>query len=297
MDWKPAKVLGMVVGMLIILTILGIDLFLIRNIAGQPFGLNLYLTMLLTICTLPLLALWIYWYYGLATLRYHLDRNELVIISGTTRYAIPLQSIRRIRRGNEYTETAHFRGIVWSGYMRGRTQSAEVGPIEIHSTQPLTRQLVVETDNQCYGISPRHTDRFLDDFDRRCALGVMRESEPAKTRVGLAALPLWRDRGFWALWIAVFITNAALFGMIAERYTSLAARLSIHSNLPGQVALIIPKSGILIVPAIGAVVLVIDSILGILLHHRERVGAWLISLVALGIQGVLWVAALGIVGI
>jgi len=297
MVWKPPRILGMIVGILLILTLTGIDLYLIQEMSGQPFGLNLFLTVLVTILTLPYVGLWLYWTYHLFTLRYYLDRNEFVILSGSTRQAIPMQTIRRITRGSDHTETAHFRGVVWPGYMWGRTELADLGTLSIHSTQPLARQLILETDEGCYGISPAQVERFLEDFERRRSLGIMRESQPSETRIGLAALPLWRDGHYWALLALAFGANAALFGWIAERYSSLATRLSIHSSVPGQVGMIIPKSSLLIVPAIGALALVVDGLIGVVLHHRERVGAWLMGLVALGIQGVLWVAAVGIVGL
>lgn len=297
MVWKPPRTLGIGVGIVLILTLTGIDLYLIQKISGQPFGLNLVLTVLLMCLMFLFTGLWFYWIYHLFTLRYYLDRNEFVILSGTTRQVIPMQYIRRITRGSDHTAAAHFRGVVWPGYMWGRTELADLGNLSIHSTQPLVCQLIVETDEGCYGISPGHAERFLEDFERRRTLGIMRESQPSETRFGLAALPLWRDKYYWALLALAFGANASLFGWIAERYPSMATRLSVHGSVPGQVGMIIPKSSLLIVPAIGALALVVDGLIGMVLHHRERVGAWLMGLVALGIQGVLWVAALGIVGL
>ena len=61
MVWKPAKTLGLAVGLIIVLTIVGIDAFFVQSMIGQRLDFNLYVTALLFVLSLPLLVLWIYW--------------------------------------------------------------------------------------------------------------------------------------------------------------------------------------------------------------------------------------------
>jgi hypothetical protein len=47
----------------------------------------------------------------------------------------------------------------------------------------------------------------------------------------------------------------------------------------------------LALPAMGALALVVNSLLGLLLHRRERLGAYLLAGMAFSVQAILWLAA------
>ena len=79
MVWRPAKAMGLIVGVIVLLTILGLQVFLVQSMVSQRPGSMLFLTALLLLGSLPLLVLWSYWYYELISLRYYLDRKRQLI--------------------------------------------------------------------------------------------------------------------------------------------------------------------------------------------------------------------------
>jgi hypothetical protein len=294
MVWKPTKVLGAIVGLIILLTIVGVDRFLIENMFNQGLSLNLYFTALLFILSLPIVAIWLYWYIGFLTLRYHMDRNALTIVSATGRQVIPLQTIQRIVAGHELTVSQNFRGIGWPGYLKGTMRLKGLGMVWVHSTEPLERQLVVVTDTLSYGISPMRRQEFLEDFEARRSLGPIRELHPELEPARLVTWPIWHDRWLWAILLVAMLGNAALFGFIAGRWGDLPERLPLHFDAQGIVDRIDSKNDLLLVPAIGALTLLTNTVLGILLHRQECLGSFLLAFSAMGIQCILWVATLGI---
>lgn len=290
MVWKPAKTLGLIGGLVIVLAIIGVDLFLLQSVWGRGFNLNSYLSTLLLILSGPLLILWVYWYYGLLTLHYWLDRNGLVIACGTVRYIVPMEAIEGIIPGSELKVLQSFRGIGWPGYLRGQVYVEGLGLVLVHATEPLERQLVVVTDSLCYGISPRDEARFLEDFALRRALGPVRSLPQTVRYARLISLPVWRDRAFWASLILAAIACAALFGLLASRYGALPERIPIHFDAQGEADRIAAKQGLLLIPWIGALTLGVNGLLGLVLHHHERWGARLLAGMSLMIQVVLWIA-------
>jgi len=296
MAWKPDKALGLGVGLVVLLVIIGVEVFLVRSMIGQPPGLNLYVVALLFVLSLPLLVLWLYWYYGLATLRYTMDRDALVIACGASRYVVPMDAIRRVVPGNEVEIAKGFQGVGWPGYLMGSLRLKDLGLVLVASTEPLHRQLVVVTDRLCYGVSPRQPGQFLADLAARQALGPLHAVEQAVEHVSIAAAPVWRDRWFWALVLLAFVANAALFGVIALRYPALPERLPLHFDAQGLVDRVGFKSGLIVVPTIGALSLAANGVLGTVLYGRERLAAYLLVGMAVVLQVVLWVAALGILG-
>ena len=296
MAWKPDKALGLGVGLVVVLVIIGMEVFLLQSTLDQPPGLNLYVIALLFVLSLPLLVLWLYWYYGLATLGYTMDRDALVIACGASRYVVPMEAIRRVVRGDEVEISQGFRGVGWPGYLMGSLRLKDLGLLLVASTEPLERQLVVVTDRLCYGISPRRPEQFIADLAARQALGPLHPAEQAVEYVSFVAAPVWRDRWFWGTVLLAFIANAALFGVIALRYPALPERLPLHFDVQGMVDRVGFKSGLIVVPTIGALSLAANGVLGTILHGRERLAAYLLAGMAVALQVVLWIAALGILG-
>ena len=297
MAFEPAKTLGLVVGLIILLTIVAVDLFLIDWTLRQHFDLGSYLTGLLLVFSLPLLALLGYWYYGLLALRYYLDRNALVIGCGAFRRVVPLDSIVSIVPGSQVTVSRGFRGIGWPGYLRGRMRLRGLGVILVHSSEPLDRQLVVVTRSGCYGISPQDTQLFSEALWVRRTLGPTRVVERTVELEPIAALSIWRDRWFWAIIALAFVADAALFGYIARVYALLPARMLLRFRAHGEIGRIVPKTSLLLVSGIGAFTLGINAGLGFLIHRHERLAAYLLVVLSLAIQPILWWAVAAMVSL
>jgi hypothetical protein len=294
MVWRPAKTLGLLVGLVILVTLVGVDVFLLRSALSTGLGLNLYFIMLLFVLSLPLLALFLYWYYSLVTLGYRMDRNALLISCGDSQHVVPMTAIRRIVPGHKVAALQGFRGVGWPGFLMGTLQLRDLGTLMVYGTEPLERQLIVVTDRCCYGISPRHAARFQEDFAQRQGLGPVHEVTQTVLHARFVASPVWADRWFWLIVLLTFVANAILAGVIADRYVRLPDRIPLHFDARGQVDRIVAKTGLLVIPAIGALTLLVNGALGLAVFRRERLAAYLAVLMALALQAVLWVAAWGV---
>lgn len=294
MVWKPAKGLGIIVGLLFAITIIGIDIFLVRGMIGREIDLNLYISALIFILSLPVLGLWAYWYYSLLTLRYTLDRNALTIVCGFSRHIVPMEAIKRIVTGKEVTIAEGLRGFGWPGFLMGYLRLKDLGLLLVYSTEVIERQLVVVTDSICYGISPRDAQLFMADYTTRRTLEPIRTLEQTVEYAPIALLPIWRDRWFWGMILLAFVANIILFGVVARAYGGLPERIPLYFDVQGRISRIAPKIGLLIIPSIGAMTLATNGLLAFFLHRRERLGAYLLAGMALAIQLVLWLATLSV---
>jgi len=296
MFWKPAKTFGLVIGLFILLTIGGVEAFLLRSILAQDPGLSAYITGLLPVLSVPLLGLWIYWYYGLATMRYYLDRNALVVACGATRHIIPLTAIQSIRPGADVALSEAFHGIGWPGCLMGAARTREGAEMVVCSTEPMDRQLIVVTEDRCYGISPAQTERFLEEWAAQQALGPVRRVQHETAHLPFAALPVWRDRAFWAALLVGLVASVALSGIISGRYGALPDRIALHLN-PQQAAFrIVAKADMYLFPAIGILMALANGAAGIVVHRRERLAAHLLAATSVGLQAPLWIVTLSVLG-
>ncbi|MHB0857409.1 MAG: PH domain-containing protein [Anaerolineae bacterium] len=294
MVWKPAKRLGLVVGLIILIAILAVEAFLLQGMIGQSIGLNLFFTGLLFVLGLPVLGLWVYWYYGLLKLSYQMDRNALLIDCGSPRHRIPMDSIQGIVPGRDVAIAQGFRGVGWPGYMMGQTHLEDSRPLLVCSTEPLDQVLVVLTDSTCYAISPPDAERFVEGFNRRKALEPIHAMPQAVEYAPVADWSIWRDYRFWALLATAFLLNAILAGIIASVYQGLPERIPLHFDALGRTDRISAKSGLLVLPAIGTLALVVNGVIGFVVHRWERLASYLAVAMVVLVQCVLWFAVKGV---
>lgn len=284
MFFLPSKRLGLVIGLIILLSLGAISIFLLRSLISQEPGMSAYVTGLLLCVAIPLLGLWAYWYYGLISLRYYLDRNVIVIIKGVTRHIVPLEAIKEVRWGREISAEESFRGVGWPGYLSGVTRVEGLGDVLINSTEPLERQLIIVTEQACYGISPAEPESFLDELAAHRSAGALRRVPQSTATLPFAASPLWHDRRFWLTFGAAFVLDVVLFGLVSGRYQALPNELILTSGAEPRAFRAMPKAQVYIVPTIGAVLLAVNALLGILFYTRERFAAYLLAIATLVVQ-------------
>jgi hypothetical protein len=286
----PPRRWGLLVGALLILITLLLDAFWVWQIIRWPITFLSFVQSALVILSLPWLGLLIYWLYGLATLRYHLDRNRLYIRWGVEKRVIPLPEIGRVTLGGRLVSPLQYRGAWWPGYRAGRGNVRAVGQTAFYATTSLDRMLFLETPASIAAISPPDPEIFLQELERRREIGPTRQLEPSTRRPAFFRWAFWKDRVALGLLGLGALTLAALFGRLCWGYASLPQRLALHFDAQGQVDRIGRRSDLFALPIVGLIVLAVNLVLGLLLYRRERTGAYLLWGSAIAVHALLWLA-------
>jgi len=111
-----------------------------------------------------------------------------------------------------------------------------------------------------------------------------------------AVSALWHDHVFQSLFIVAFVISLALFAFLLLRFDALPDPIPLHFDAFGQPDRIEAKNGIFALPTIGFTVLVINTILGLAVHLRERAAALALIIGALAVEILMWVAMLIMIG-
>jgi len=276
MIFKPRRSTGILVGIAIILSVLALDALLLSYLRQSQVGLVFFILALLVILSLPLLVLLGYLVYALFNLRYQLHRDALTIVWGATQHVIPMSSIREVVRGEDLGEGMRVKGVSWPGCLVGRGQIEGIGRTLFYATEPGAKQLLVITSTLAYGISPSDADGFLDAFEIRQQMGPIQLLPYEHRQPGFVHWPVWRDRLAHLLLALGAGANLILFAYHCWRCPAQAEMFRL--------------------PASGLVALMVNSSLGILIHARQRVGAYLLWGGAVVVQLLSWLVALKIVG-
>jgi hypothetical protein len=268
-------------------------------IAGM-FTLDIIATtfVLLVSCLLALLVALtsVYWTLIAIKLSYHLDRNGLIIQWGLTQYRIPFDTIQTVMPGQEVSTTAKFRQINLAGLRFGRGWLDDHGPLKFQTTASLVDSLLVATPRQTYVISPHQPERFLQAWQERQALGPTQQWSTTLHRSWPLTSPLLADRlAWWFLGIAALLW-LALAGYLAFTYSNLPASLPVYFTALGRAGRISSKTTLLILPAAGAGVWLVNALLGELVYHKDRLAAYFLWGSTLLMQVCLGVALGMIVG-
>jgi hypothetical protein len=90
--------------------------------------------------------------------------------------------------------------------------------------------------------------------------------------------------------------NLALFAYIGWHYRALPESLPLHFDILGQPDRFGVRSEIFKLPAIGLLLLILNSLFGLAIQRWEKLGAYLLLGVTIVVQVLFWLAALNIMG-
>ncbi|MFZ5917502.1 MAG: PH domain-containing protein [Chloroflexota bacterium] len=292
----PPRRQGLLVGGLLALITLLLDGFWLWQLLDWPITFLSFVQAALVLLSIPWLILLFYWLYGLASLRYHLDRNRLFVRWGATWQVIPLPAVERTVVGVRLVSPASYRGAWWPGYWAGRGTVEGVGTTLFYASRPLARQIVLVTPTTAYALSPPDPEAFLRELAHRRSMGPTQAVAQTSHRPAWVDWPILHDKsaqGFLALGI---LTGAMLFARLCGRYPALPDRVAFHFDAQGQVDRIGQRAELFILPVIGWFVLAVNQILGLWLYRRERVGAYLMWGSVVAVHVLLWLALAQLTG-
>ena len=104
------------------------------------------------------------------------------------------------------------------------------------------------------------------------------------------------DRLVHVLLVLGLLLNLALFAYVGWRFRALPQSLPLHFDILGQPDRFGVRSEIFKLPAIGLLLLVLNSLLGLIIYRWEKLGAYLLLGVTSVVQVLFWLAALNIMG-
>ena len=288
----PARRRGVLTGLLLTtaaaaLALFALSTFLLRY--PHPLAAPLAGLAVLAVAAAGVLGVWT---ACLATLRYALWDDAVFVLWAGRLYRIPLGSVTDVVAGWDTGRLTALRGLVWAGSGLGRAVSERLGPVCLLATDRAPDQLLfLVTPEAVFGLTIAPDNSFAALIrDRRRALRPLAGGSPRAYRDGWLALALWQDTFFWATYglagAAVCAFWAVALGLGARLIPSQPIHLrSMRLDRPDDLLALV---------AIGAVLWLMDLLVGALLHPWEPVAARLLALAGLLVQMIIGVTLLAL---
>lgn len=164
----------------------------------------------------------------------------------------------------------------WPGFYLNRSRVPVLGTIQFYSTRQLEGTLLIRTDRQTYAISPRDRQQFITEFNLRKRLGAIESVQEGLIKGPLLSHPLWHDKLGRGLILTGVVLNILIYFFLILRFNDLPAILRIHFNKVGQVDRLGDRGELMLLPLIGLVAVVSNSIVGAFLQLKENIPAYLL---------------------
>jgi hypothetical protein len=290
--FRPPRALGVIVGGGIVLWALAIGGLSLWVAVGAPAEFKTFAAWVAGALLLFLAMVFLNWTYSLATLRYTIGDDALVIVWGFRRIVVPIQNIQRMVPGRTLDEP-DVEGLNWWGCHVGAADVPRIGYTLFYSTHSSPDELLyVVTDGEAYALTVLDQASFAEEVQARAALGPVLGATQRASATGLAALPFWRDRVALMAAALSILACAGLVGYVFTSYPGLPQVVQFEFPDLGGIVRIGNKAELLRIAYLGAGILATNVVLGVLVHARERAaGLWLFVSAGM-IQVVLLSAAL-----
>jgi len=295
LHYQPPRTLGLMMGGVLVAWAIAVAVLLAVFAHGRSTDLATVGAWLGVGCAGTLAALFVYWTMALASLRYTVDRNGLVIAWAGIRQVVPLQAIERLVPGTSL-EVPKVRGISWYGYHIGSAEIRRIGSVLFYSTHQAPEQvLYVMTNERNYAISVPDPAAFAREIQVRQDLGPTAEVTHHLEQTLPTLQGFWHDRRALLLLTAcaaLAVANAVLLGV---RYGSLPEVLPyvFPPGDPQPLADAALRSRLIDVPRAAAAVLGLDVALALAFALWDRVASYTVLMAGVGVQVAL-LASLGV---
>ena len=296
MHYQPPRTLGLMMGGVLVAWALAVAALLAAFARGRDTDLATVAAWIGAAGAAALAGLFAYWTMALASLRYTVDRNGLVIAWAGVRQVVPLQAIERLVPGTSL-EVPRVRGISWLGYHIGSAEIRRIGSVLFYSTHQAPEQvLYVMTSERNYAISVPDPAAFAREIQVRQDLGPTAEVGHHVERTLPSLQGLSRDRRALLLLLAMAVLCAADAVVLGIRYRSLPDLLpfTFPPGDPRPLSDAASRARLTDIPRAAGAVLGIDMVLAVLFALWDRVAAYVVLMAGVAVQVAL-LAALAVV--
>ena len=277
-EFRPPRALGVIIGGAFAAWGFVAAVVATRVAVGAPAEFKTFLAWAFAVLAALLGAVFAAWAYSLFTMTYRIDRETLTITWGLRRIIVPIETIQRMVPGRTL-DVAHVRGLNWWGCHVGTADVKRIGYTLFYSTHSTPDELLyIVTTGEAYALTVLDQAAFAEEIQARAQLTPVEDHVQRSSAVGLAAWPFWRDRQSIGAIAFAAVLCASLAGFVFAQYPDLPNVVELSFPALGGVVRVGDKSELLRIAYLGAGILATNTVIGVLLHTRERAaGLWLFA--------------------
>ncbi len=211
------------------------------------------------------------------TLTYTLDRNGIYISWIGNRAVIPLAEVQQIALPPHEKDlpALPLRNI---GYYWGHLHRPNQGTIDLYTTLPPARSVLIYAAHGIYAIAPHDPQSFAQEFEQRRQLGATQNLRPSFSEGRLFFAAFWNDPVIRSALLTGLAVVLLLLGWLSLVYAGLPPTIPLGFDAAGTAIDLRPRHQILWVPLLGITFALLNTSLSLLLFRHQRTVAHLLQL-------------------
>lgn len=295
---KPPKLLGSILGVLVLLFFSIPALVSLYMLMNSTLSVWMVLWVLLPMICIPLAVLAAYRLYGLMTAAYRLDRNGLYIRWGFSEERLPIQSIDSVTPlEREMIVSGYPRTFRWPGLIVGVGELEGGTPLEFFASTGMDKMILVRSEYGALAISPARADEFLEHFRIALRSGPLEQWRHYSRRPNFVLARLWSDPWARALILIGALLPLSLLAFLALKAPSLPEQVPFGFDTRGAPQTLAPPGRLLLLPLSAGLCWLADLVLGWWSYRRDdlKVLAYLMWSFSLLVGALFWGATLHLI--
>lgn len=277
-SFRPPRALGVITGVGLATWALVFAVLATRIGADGRAEFKTFLAWAVAAGAVVLALIFAHWAYAVWSLAYVVDARNLTVRWGLRRVVIPIETIQRMVPGRTI-DTPRVSGLNWWGCHVGAADVPRIGYTLFYSTHSAPEELLyLVTTEESYALTILDQAAFAEEIQGRASLAAVAHLTQRAAATGFSAFPFWRDRHAIAAAVLAAVACATLAGYVYAVYPGLADVVQLNFPALGGVVRVGDKGELLHIAYLGAGILAVNVVLGVLLHSRERAaGLWLLA--------------------
>ncbi len=133
-------------------------------------------------------------------------------------------------------------------------------------------------EEETYALTVLDQAAFAEEIQARASLGTVEQHIQRSDATGIAAFPFWRDRVAIVAAAMSVLTTVVMAGYVYSQYPNLPTVVQLSFPALGGVVRVGDKAELLRIVYLGVGILAVNTLLGIVVHTKERAaGLWLLA--------------------
>ncbi len=224
-------------------------------------------TLIPLVIFLVLILYLVYKLYSLENARYSIDRNQIILQWGFRIESIPMSDIQWVLLEEDLKTKIPKPLRRWPGAVLGRRRMRDGTPVEFIASTSKS-MVLIGTEEQIFAISPQSVNKLLSAYQTLTELGPLIQPEAQSLYSTSLISQIWRDD-----WARILIFAAILVTIVLSAWVLITIPNREEVSL-GFTSSLVPRSPIdsirlLLLPFINAMILLTNTLVGVILYRRE----------------------------
>ncbi len=275
--FRPPRSLGAALGLAGVAWSLVMAVVALTVAVTGPAEFKTFLAWLVVGVLLVVAGTLLNWTYGVLSLAYIVDNNNITVRWGFRKVVVPLDTILRIVPGRTL-DAVRVHGLNWPGCHIGHADIPRIGYALFYATHRKQEELLVlHTTEEAYAFTVIDQAAFAENVQSRMTVATLEPHTQHAEATGIGAIPFWRDPIAIVASLGSIAACALLAGFITYRYPGLPEVVQLNFPRFGALVRVGDKQEILKIVYLGVGILATNLIVGIAVHARERAaGLWIL---------------------